>query len=570
MSARAAPIHTALREHGEGDERRSIEAVNAHRRRVSYFMLFRLGLVLAFTLLVAGTTWLRDDYIPGLREWLAWISVASGYVLTLAFAAALRRATRLRALIWAQTGFDILLATSVMLLTGGVTSSFVFLFLIAILGAATMGNRSLIWTAAALCMSIYFATAVGQSLGWLRLLDEPGIPIVIPVAELGTAVLRNGAAMALVATLSAYLNSQLLSSVSQVGSLRALNDNIVRSLSSGLLTIDQDGRVLFANPTAQELLGLRGELFGIDSESLLAGLRAHLDDSGGFRNRFELGVRRADDGREIDLALTTSALLDEQARFLGHVVHFQDVTELRKMERIVRRNERLTAIGELAASVAHEIRNPLAAISGCAELLEGEVHGDENERLLRVIRRETSRMANIVTELLDYTRPRALVRSEGDLRRNLEELAESFRADRNNAEIELILALPKQPVVASLDAAQLGQVLWNLVRNGVQAMDGKGRLELGLASSAGEVRLSVRDHGHGIPPEQLDRIFEPFYSTKQSGSGIGLALVHRIVEAHGGQIEVHSSVGDGTQFLLRLPAKTREESGRHGGRPPDR
>jgi two-component system sensor histidine kinase PilS (NtrC family) len=541
-----------LRQHdvrGSTDDR----GVEAHRRRVSYFMLFRLGLLLAFTLLVAWTTWLRDDYVPGLREWLAWITLASGYVLTLAFAAALHRTLRLRALVWVQTGFDILLASAVLLLTGGAISSFVFLYLIAILGAATMGDRRLIWTAAAVCGALYFTMAMGQSLGW-RLLDESGVPVLADVAELGMALLRNIAAMALVATLSAYLNTQLLSSVSQVGSLRALNDNIVHSLSSGLLTIDQDARVLFVNPYARELLGVRGDLFGLDSEVLLPGLREHLDDSGGFRNRFEISARRPGDGREFELALTTSALLDEQGRFLGHVVHFQEVTELRKMERILRRNERLTAIGELAASVAHEIRNPLAAISGCAELLEGEVHGDENERLLRVIRRETTRLANIVTELLDYTRPRALVRAEIDLRRNLEELAESFRADRNHAGVELLLSLPDAPVVAPVDGSQLSQVLWNLVRNSVQAMSGKGRLELGLAKAEGEVRLSVRDHGHGIPAEHLDRIFEPFFSTKEGGSGIGLALVHRIIEEHGGQIEVHSVVDRGTQFLIRLPS----------------
>jgi two-component system sensor histidine kinase PilS (NtrC family) len=545
----AASIHSELGEQGRSAREPGVEA---HRRRVSYFMLFRLGLILAFTLLVAWTTWLRDDYVPGLREWLAWTILASGYVLTLAFAGALRRATRLTAQVWAQTGFDITLATAAILLTDGATSSFVFLYLIAILGAATMGDRRLIWTATGVCGSLYFVTAIAQSLGWLQFLDHTPVPA--DVTELATALLRNLAAMALVATLSAYLNTQLLSSVSQVGSLRALNDNIVHSLSSGLLTIDQDGRVLFVNPCARELLGVRGDLFGLDSEVLLLGLRGHLDDSGGFRNRFELSTRRADDGREIDLALTTSALLDEQGRFLGHVVHFQEVTELRKMERVLRRNERLTAIGELAAKVAHEIRNPLAAISGCAELLDGEVQGDENERLLRVIRRETARLANIVTELLDYTRPRTLVRAESDLRRHLEELAESFRADRNHAGIELVLSLPDTPVVAPVDTSQLGQVLWNLVRNAVQAMDGKGRLELGLARADTEVRLSVRDHGHGIPAEHLDRIFEPFFSTKEGGSGIGLALVHRIVEEHGGQIEVHSIVGTGTQFLIRLPS----------------
>ncbi len=535
--------------------RRSEAALEAHRRRISYFMLFRLGLLSALTLAVTWTTWLRPDYVAGLREWLAWAVVAAGYVLTLVYAAWLRRARKLMRVAWVQTSCDILLATAAVLLTGGIASGFVFLFLIAILGAATMADRRLIWTAAGVCGALYVAIVFGQLLAWFQLPD-PNLQLTsISLTEVWLSLLRTSAAIGLVAMLSAYLNSQLLSSVSQVGSLRALNENIVRSLTSGLLTIDQNGRVLFANPTARELLGLRGELAGLDSDELLPGVRAHLDDSGGFRNRFELEIQRRDDGRRIALGLSCSPLLDEDGRFLGHVINFNDVTEVREMERVLRRNERLAAIGGLAASVAHEVRNPLAAISGCAELLATEVQGEENERLLRVVRSETSRLANIVSELLDYTRPRTLQRSHVDLRRLLDELADGLRADPGHAKIELVLGLPKEPVEADIDATQLAQVLWNLVRNAVQAMGGQGRLELGLAQTRDEVRLSVRDHGIGIPDEDIERIFEPFFSKKEGGSGIGLALVHRIVEEHGGAIQVHSIVGEGTQFVIRLPRK---------------
>jgi two-component system sensor histidine kinase PilS (NtrC family) len=431
------------------------------------------------------------------------------------------------------------------------------LFLIAVLGAATMGDRRQILAVAAACGLLYVGLSMAQFLG---LLTDPGdAGLALEPALLWIALLRNAGAIALVAILSGYLNTQLLSSVSQLGSLRTLNENIVRSLSSGLLTVDQAGVVLFANPTAATLLGRSGRIDGLTCEELIPGVRAHLEDSGGVRNRFELSINRADDNRRINLGLSCSTLLDAEGLFLGHIVNFQDVTELREMERVLRRNERLTALGTLAASVAHEVRNPLAAISGCAELLEDDVN-EEDKRLIRVIRSESARLADIVSELLDYTRPRELERAKVELGRALEELSDSFRADPTNASIELLVTVPKQPVPVELDISQLTQVLWNLVRNGAQAMDGEGRLELELEGFDDYVRLHVRDFGRGIEGASIGKIFEPFYSTKSGGTGIGLALVHRIVEEHGGVIRVVSKVGEGTTFTVTLPRRAPTQS----------
>ncbi|PRQ05314.1 Sporulation kinase E [Enhygromyxa salina] len=536
--------------------------VEALRRRISYFMLFRLGLLAIFTLLTSYSTWLVEERTVGPRDWLAWTTLAAGYVLTLVFAWQLRPQReaprtfeRLRALGWAQSTFDVVFALIAVGLTGGVDSGFVFLFLIAVLGAATMGDRRQILTAAAASGLLYVGLSMAQFLDLVPGLAGPGVVAAsIPPAKLWLALLRTTSAIGLVAILSGYLNTQLLSSVSQLGSLRTLNENIVRSLSSGLLTVDLDGKVLFANPTAAALLGRSGSLHGLDCEELIPGVRGHLDGSGGVRSRFELSVKRADDNRRVNLGLSCSALLDEGGRFLGHIVNFQDVTELREMERVLRRNERLAALGTLAASVAHEVRNPLAAISGCAELLEADV-GEEDQRLIRVIRSESSRLADIVSELLDYTRPRRLERAKIELGRALAELADSFRADPSNADIELVVSVPKEPVPVELDIGQLTQVLWNLVRNGAQAMAGKGRLELELEALDEQVRLHLRDYGTGIEAASLGRIFEPFYSTKTGGTGIGLALVHRIVEEHGGEIRVESTVGEGTQFVIELPRR---------------
>ena len=564
-------LSAELRAELSGQHGRRAAELEDLRKRISYFMLFRLALLAAFTLLATYTTWLVEDRLIGLRDWLGWSTLAGGYLLTLVFAWRLRppaqepdsrtsvskprgSAAPLRRLAWMQSWFDVGFAWIAVAVTGGVDSGFAFLFLIAVLGAATMASRRQIWLTAAGSALLYIGLSLAQLLGLLAWLRDPqqGVETIAP-AVVWVSLLRTTGAIGLVAILSSYLNTQLLSSVSQVDSLKTLNENIVRSLSSGLVTVDQDGYVLFTNPTALELLGRTSRVDGLHCDELIPGLRAHLDDSGGLRNRFEVTVERSVDNRSVDLGLSCSALLDESGAFLGHIVNFQDVTELRELERVFRRNERLTALGTLAASVAHEVRNPLAAISGCAELLETDALSDEDQRLIGVIRRESARLADIVTELLDFTRPRKLQRSRVNLGRALAELADSFRADPGNEEIELVVTLPKERVDVMLDSAQLSQVLWNLVRNGAQAMDCSGRLELELEAGETQVWIRVRDFGRGIPNEELGHIFEPFFSTKQGGTGIGLALVSRIVEDHGGRIDVASTVGEGTRLSIELP-----------------
>lgn len=532
----------------------------SRRRRISYFMVVRLGLLLLFGLFAIYTTWLAEDHIPGVRDWLVWGTVISSFVFVVLFlwqlrVGAPRSVARLRRNAWAQSGFDVAFAAITLLLTGGVSSGFAFLFLIAVLGAATMGDRRQIAVVASASVLVYVGVNMAQFLGWL-----PGLSAAADVVTsvdqrtLWLTLVRNTFAIAVVAWLSGYLNTQLMSSVSQVGTWRSLNENILRSLSSGLLAVDQRGFVLFANPTAGSLLGRQGSIDGIDCDELLPGVRARLDDSGGIRNRFELTLTRPGDNRRLNLGLTCSPLLDEQGAFLGHIINFQDVTDLREMERILRRNERLAALGTLAASIAHEVRNPLAAISGCAELLEPDV-GEEDKRLIQVIRNESARLADIVTDLLDYARPRPLERGKIELGRALVELGDSFRADPSNTDIDLQVKVPEQAVNVEIDIAQLTQVLWNLVRNGAEAMEGNGRLEIELRAFDERFHLYVRDFGKGIEKAILERIFEPFFSTKSGGTGIGLAIVHRIVEEHGGKIDVQSKLGKGTQFLLDLPRR---------------
>lgn len=531
--------------------------LEGHRRRITYFMLLRLLLLTAFLLFTVTTVWFDAEHDVRTRDTVIWIIIGGGFLLTITSSWMLRqregvrlRRKQLERIAAFQGATDVVFASTAVWLTGGVLSGLVFLFPIAVLGAAMMGDRRQIWLTAATCGAFFGLVSLAQFLDWIHL--GLGAGEVVTPQTLLIALLRATGAIGAIALLSSRLNTQLLVSESHVEGLLTLNENIVRSLTSGLLTVDHTGRVLFINPTGRELLLRNDVLAGLDCEEVLPGLAKHLADSGVHDHRFELSHERPD-GRTINIGLSCSPLLDEEGSFLGHVVNFRDVTELREMERVLRRSERLAALGGLAASVAHEVRNPLAAISGCAELLDTVDANDEDRRLIRVIRRESVRLNEIVTELLDYTRPRKLERAPVDLCQALRELAEAFEADPQNAAIDLALELPPAPVHAELDSSQITQVLWNLVRNGAQAMAHEGRLELGVVASLEFVHIHVRDQGRGIPDKDLEHIFEPFFSTKDGGSGIGLALVQRIVEDHGGDIEVYSKVGEGTRFMVNLP-----------------
>jgi len=524
-----------------------------HRRRISYFMLFRLAVLFVFTLLAGYTSYLDIDSIErdAFYDRFIWGSLGLGYFITILFAWWLPRSKSLRAVAAMQTSIDIVLAAVVVQLSGGADSGFVFLYLLAVLGAAIMGDRSQVLAATGACVMIYATTTALHAADIAHPMTATGLVTTFDAADMALAVARTLAAIVGVGTLSVFLNGQLVVSARQVEGLRALNENIVRSLTSGLVTVDVHGDVLFANPTALELLALR-DVSDANIDELLPGASKHLEDSGGPLNRFELEVRRAGDNKTLHLGLNCSPLLDAEGRFLGHIVNFQDVTELHDLNRKVARNERLAAIGELAASVAHEVRNPLAAISGSAELLKAGKISDEDRRLADLIHREATRLNATVTDLLSYTRPRAPELLDFDLSRAVGEVVEAIRHDPANALVKFDVHA-RGRVGVRADPSQVSQVIWNLIRNAIEAQKATGTLRVEVWSTDREACVSIADEGPGIAKAQVERIFEPFYSTKEKGSGFGLAIVHRIVEEHKGSIDVESTEGKGTTFTVCLP-----------------
>lgn len=514
------------------------------RSRIAYFMLFRLAMLAAFTVL-AGTLFYADDYERPFVV-LAWSLLVTGYALTIVWALWLPRARDHGRVAFVQTASDIVLSAVVVQMTGGVDSGFVGLYLIAVLGAATMGGPRLTWAAAGACILLYGIMAVLEA---ERIVVPPGMEHApLSPGELVRTVARTVTGLVAVSILSSYLNVQLARSNTQLGKVRALNDNIVRSLSSGLVTLDPGDRLAYFNPAARSLLDLEDGHIGESVQAVLPGLEP-TDD--GPHARQELAIATTQ-GREIRIGLTRSALRDAAGERIGSIIHFQDVTAMHELAQRLRRNERLAALGGLAASVAHEIRNPLAAISGSAELLGTAPLGDEDARLLAIIRRESTRLGGLIDDLLAYTRPRPPERRVVDLARAAAEVCEAFRSDPGAARLRFEV-VANGSVMVELDPAQLSQMLWNLLRNAAEAQPRGGWVGVTVHRDGDDGVLEIADAGPGVPVHHLESIFDPFFTTKEDGTGFGLAVVHRTVQDNRGTIAVANRNAGGAVFTLRFP-----------------
>jgi two-component system sensor histidine kinase PilS (NtrC family) len=520
----------------------------AQMRRISYFMLFRLGMLAVFTVL-AGAIAIAGDPGLGPQSLFVWAALVGGYGLTILYA---RMLPRVRDLGWfaaMQTAIDIAMSLFAVQITGGIESGMASLYLISVLGAATMGGKRLTWAAAATSASVYAIISALEIGGALEPMSFTEEHVPLPLRDSLAIVVRTLAALTGVAFLSSFLNTQLQTSVSQVGNLRALNENIVRSLTSGLITTDRDDRLLYFNPSARQIL----ELADADIGRSLADILPDLPLAPRRSRDGRVDVRhRLPGGQQIHVGLSRSPLRDAQGSAVGHVIHFQDVTRLHELAERVRRNERLAALGGMAASVAHEIRNPLAAISGSAELLSSAELGDEDRRLLEIIRRESTRLSDMVRDLLAFTRPREPVLVRVELDTSVRATAESFAADPANAGITMVFD-GAPGVEVDVDPSQLGQVLWNLMRNAAEALDGQGTIHVAVNAENDDACIEVTDHGKGIEAERIEHIFDPFFTTKEHGTGFGLAIVHRIVHDNGGTIRVRSTVGVGSTFTIVFP-----------------
>jgi PAS domain S-box-containing protein len=356
--------------------------------------------------------------------------------------------------------------------------------------------------------------------------------------------------------------------------LTRYNTDIIRSISTGIVVVNKDGAVRDANPAAALLFGLPPEVQGhaLDSlpvvsllpketqEQLRAEIQRALGQSPGKPQAIRAVLYRVQ-GRERWVDLRAVPFADANGDIEGVLLLSEDTTEeLRAKERLLR-SERLATVGRMAAQVAHEIRNPLSSIGLNAELLEDDLaHTEEGRRLLKAIQSEVDRLAAITEEYLRYARLPIPQLRPLSLHGFLSSLCDFLRPETEARKVQLRLQLSPGELELRADESQLRQALLNLIRNAFEALSEKGTLVLLRASREEEfAEIAVTDDGPGIPEEVLPRIFEPFFSTKSGGTGLGLALTQQLIEGHGGQLSVKTSP-NGTTFLLRLPLRPPEPS----------
>jgi two-component system sensor histidine kinase PilS (NtrC family) len=495
------------------------------------------------------------------------------YALSVLYLATLRYAERHNWLVDLQFGADVILVSAFIHVTGGIASNFSSLYLLPVIAASMIRSRRVALQVAGLNSALYLALVLVQYV-------DVGLPPLVrrftPIVELPTigvaqyTVAINLSGFFAVALLAGSLAESLRSAGArleyashEIRDLRRFNEYVINSLLSGLMTTDADGRILTFNRAASVILGissahaLRHDV--LEVLQLPAGTRTRLGSISETRTLKIDTQHRTGDGRTIDLGLTISALTFPDGR-AGFLFTFQDVTDVRRLERDARLQQRLAAVGEMAAGIAHEIRNPLASMSGSMQVLRQELSlSDEQAELMDIVLKESERLNDTIKSFLAYARPQRFAVSRLDIRKVVQDAALLLR---NSAEVRahhtIAVDVPAEAVWCEADESQVRQVVWNLATNGLRAMAQGGRLRLAVATDkdgSGATLLTVQDEGRGIPPEELDLIFQPFHSTFEKGSGLGLAIVHRIVTDYNGTINVSSRVGVGTIVTVRLPIR---------------
>ncbi len=507
------------------------------------------------------------------------------YLITLVYVPFLNRIKDVQKFAFIQHIVDVFLITLLIYLTGGIESFFVIAYIFSIIsGSIILYKRG-----------AYFVASI-SSIAYGAFLDLEHYGLIHPMYNSLSSGYDYGSSYVLyrisvyvvaffvVAFLSSHLaeelrrkRSELIQKQDDYAKLEAFNQDIVQSLDSGLLTIDSRGKITSFNKTAQKILGLKHEdleqgqiqqLFPDIDEALFS-----LTENPPTANPYQRYETTFVDTTEktLFLGFSISPLRDNKDTVIGKTFIFQDITRFKEMEEQIKRSDRMATIGEFAAGIAHEIRNPLTSLSGSIQVLKEDLKlKGANRHLMDIILRESERLNNLITDFLLFAQPTRINKEKVDIGELIDETLQLFEnSPGHNRAIKIVKDLKRRTFLLG-DPHQLKQLFWNLFINAAQIMPNGGELGVNLETvnahgtshplrgrKKGEVasfaKISVSDTGDGIKPEEKEKIFEPFFTTKEGGTGLGLAIVHRVVENHEGFISVMSQLHKGTTFDIFLP-----------------
>jgi two-component system sensor histidine kinase PilS (NtrC family) len=476
-----------------------------------------------------------------------WYAVAAFLILL----TALWRDTRLQSRLQVLT--DLAFVTAVIYATGGVDTSFNFLYPLVIIMASVLLTPAWTYATALLSAAMFTAVLLLSSWGTIPSFGQPRADS----RSLHIVIVINWFAFIAVAYLAGRLSSrlrqigvELRDKSGELENLQAIHTNIIQSISAGLITTGNDGLIQVVNKAAirflerneAELIGTSITALFIDPLPIVAGAPVHAE------------VRmKTQAGRQKTFSVIGSALVVPERGSVGYIYACDDLTEIRRLEREVRLRDRLSAVGRMAAGIAHEIRNPLTSIAGSVKMLATmSALNDEQQTLVNIVTRESERLNSIITDFLWYARDKKFELREVDLIPLLNDTLVLLQ-HRPEMNINIERRFETESAVCMADGDKLKQVFWNLSDNACRAMrESGGTLTVTVRADRDVWRVNFSDNGPGMSGPQIEKIFEPFQTDFHGGTGLGMAIVYQIVQGHEGKITVRSAPGRGTEFMLQF------------------
>ena len=542
--------------------------------RLRWLMLARVFIITFILGLATFIEFMSLEPLSAISASVIFITILLAYILSILFLVLLNYLRNITLNIYIQSICDVALVTAMVNATGGIRSIYsVFCPLIIIYAVLFLGRKGglIIASIAGIFYALFadfefygmiypvFATADSQ----------------LNAGYVFTRIIAHIISFYLIAFLASFVVEQerktrtlLVEKQTAFDKLDLLHRSIIESVDTGILTVNLRGQIKSLNRAAAEITGL--SFHTIENQKFsdifpdCPPLAREPQKVGGNRSpvktRFEMAFQTGA-GRKLLLGGSVSPLKDPSGITIGSIIIFQDLTEINEMKESLEKSRRLAFIGEMAAGLAHEIRNPLASISGSIQMLKGDLtRNDTNSRLMQIILRGKDQLESFLKDFLLMARPAPGVREELDVKETIREVIESLRCVSDwNELLEVSMLLADDPLFIQANRTEIRQVIWNLILNAVQAMPEGGILrveaspaKMGARSGA---EIKIGDTGCGIKDQDFQKIYEPFYTTRDTGTGLGLAVVNRIIEAYGGRINMQSRPGKGTVFTIWLPAQ---------------
>jgi two-component system sensor histidine kinase PilS (NtrC family) len=560
--------------------------IDTHQKMLNNVKGLMLGRLIILTLLLTITFLFQVSekkyfFIPMTNSFYYFIGLF--YLVTIVYALFLKKIKDLNQYAFFQIIIDHLFITVLIYFTGGKESFFPITYIFPIIGSSMIFYKRGALLSASLSSFLYGLLLLLQLHHWINPLGQP---LIYDASQVFYVLIITMATFYIVALLSSTISEELKKKKKELiqkqvdyNQLETFNRNIIQSLDSGLLTIDLSGNINFLNRTGEKILGRNGE--GLKDTSIydlfpkinqvIEQVEKKVSEPFSDYQRYETLLTNQDGGK-IHLGFSISPLTDPQGSLIGQTLIFQDITKFKEMEEQMKRVDKMAAVGLLAAGMAHEIRNPLASLSGSIQMLKTELTLDDDQRhLMEITLRESERLNALITDFLLFAQPPQTHKTLYPLGRILDETLDLFlHSPSFHDGIRLLRPSDHEEIRASIDPDQMKQAFWNLLINAAQSMSNGGEIhvQLGKGNAWGVttlplssqlrgkewVKISIVDSGKGIAPEEKEKIFEPFFTTKDNGTGLGLSIVHKIIENHNGLIKVESELGRGSTFTIFLPA----------------